>query len=153
MPKVADYKGYNIFYDAQYKYFDVDIGDIKLEAPTQTELEAKIDRTLKDSGLFPVKVICCTGHLVKYGRITSYDPQSKRGWFVGEDGDREKPWGFSGYYLDTEANHAVCEQVKAKQAEINRIADEVDELERRLERPFTKWWEEQAPKPTKTTGG
>lgn len=140
MPKVADYKGYEIWYDSKLKKFTADVQGNSLEATTETELESLIDRTLKNSGLFPIQVIRCSGHHVEYGRITSYNPTDRRGWFVSNDGNRQKLWGFDGYYLDTGTNRMTCEQIKVKVAQINQLDTEISTLQKGLETPFLEHW-------------
>lgn len=140
MPTIASYKGYEISYDTHSKEFTADVQDLHVHAASQTELERQIDTALKHAGVFPVQVVFSSGTQVTYGRITSYDPSYHRGWFVSQTGEREKPWDFDKYFLDTEANRAICEQVKTKLGDIVRINKEIEELRKRLEKPFMEHW-------------
>jgi hypothetical protein len=140
MPKIGEYKGYEIFYDTPRKRFTANVQNDTLEAASQTELENQIDRALKNAGVFPIHVIFCDGGRVIYGRITSYNPTDRRAWFVDEKGEREKPWALDHYYLDTATNRSVCEQVSTKLADIGRIRNEIGELEKQLEKPFLEHW-------------
>jgi len=145
MVKVAEYKGYPIYYESANALFSSDIQGLTLEAKSEDALKAKIDKAVKQSGVFPIDVIHVSGSWrtqPTYGRITSYDPESKRGWFISDKGERGKPWGFNGYYLDTEKNRGIAKEIKRKTSQQEELAEQINHLIDQLEKPFPKYFAE-----------
>lgn len=140
--KVGTYKGNEIFYNAGEKRFTSDVFDIEITAPTQEELEKKIDAALKASGLFPVKVIRVESRVIQYGRITTYDPETKRFWFVRDDGQREMPWNANYYFLDTVGNRVIAGEIQSLAQEIDRISKQIDDRKQSLEKPVDEYYKE-----------
>ena len=137
--KVGNYKGHELGYDSQRKKFSSTIDELTLESDDQEKLEQMIEKYLKSKGVFPVKVLKFSNSVVKYGRVTSYDPSTKRGYFVDEAGCREKPWRFSDFYLDTAANRVIAEEITRKRKEQEQLSGEIQALGKKLEEPFDEF--------------
>ena len=136
--KVGSYKGFDVYYDGQEMVFLTSVEDVDITAATELKLHELIEKYQKARGIFPVKVI--DRARAKSGRITSLDPQTKRGWFVDEVGTRDKFWDTRNFYLDTDGNRGLLETIKLKQSQIKIIETEIQELKEKMTEPFLDYF-------------
>ncbi len=139
---IGEYKGNKIDYDSRERKFTAIVTDLGLTADTQAELEKKIDEAIKRSGCFPIGVFYISGRAIRHGRITSYNPGDKRGYFVSDDGRREKPWRLKEFFSDTESNRDIANENQSRIDAIESVEKEISELHKGLEKSFPDHYEE-----------
>ena len=140
---ISEKYGYRIVYDDRTRKFlvlDAD-GTELAQAPTQDEAEAKAKSLSKqDFKRINILRIPDDGEIVT-GQLTSLNKDDNSAWVSMDKGERAYGGGRQkvslrydrGYYVETENNLKIADEIRRKRAVITQTLEEIKSLKEKLE--------------------
>jgi len=129
--KIGNTKGFDIFYDSILQRFELwdPLGNVVTTADTQKEAEKKAAVLAKTAGSFPIKAFLLYAGLLHPGRITSFDAEDEKVWFVWDKatyGHRERrSITYDHLYLMTDHNTEVANKLAARATQVEDLRTEI----------------------------